>query len=430
MRALFFAFSLFVCAATTCSAENTYDPSPEHLWNRLHRTLFARTFADGHLEIHTELHTLDPLLFYNSRVLLEGDGHKNALAILDEFLTAHGESLIHDPAKRVMLQRDLWAAFDSAAWVADDWVHKNRHEPAAIAIRTRLARIIKQLALNEKEIQALPDNFRAALNSKEFQAAYDPAHPEQPFLPPDLFDENGTWVRYNENSGRPIAKSHVEAVDGRAVFFSFIRLPEGREATRAYLHSVNNKTLPQFPPGTMVALVRRALVVDDQAKIRVSPLTESVQIRVYRTISANPNAVKEEGNPGIQDVNEFMLNRSEFFAGKHGLKPLGPKEYPVGFGPLKPFDAMFNDKDPQAKLPTTFVNTLLALRNCTSCHQQPGIYSVETIARGFRNHASDSHEYFYSPVVYDFAVDASYTVKWKYKQFDWGLLQGLMEGQK
>ena len=166
----------------------------------------------------------------------------------------------------------------------------------------------------------------------------------------------------------------------------------------------------------MVAMVRRALIVDDQSKIRVSPLTESVQIRIYRTISKNPNAAKEEGNPGIQDVCEFMLNRSELFAGKHGLRPLGPQDRPVGFGPFRQ-----HYTDPLV----TMVHSMPALGSCTSCHQQPGIYSVESIARGFSSHAHN-----FGAKVYDFNVNASYMVKWKYRQFNWGLLQGLLEGQK
>ena len=40
------------------------------------------------------------------------------------------------------------AAFDYVAWYADDWVYHTRDEPAAIALRTRLAKAIAWLARN------------------------------------------------------------------------------------------------------------------------------------------------------------------------------------------------------------------------------------------------------------------------------------------
>ena len=33
-----------------------------------------------------------------------------------------------------------------------------------------------------------------------------------------------------------------------------------------------------------------------------------------------------KGNFGEQDVYEFVLDRSKLFAGKHGLRPVGPDE--------------------------------------------------------------------------------------------------------
>ena len=42
--------------------------------------------------------------------------------------------LIGEPLKRLYFQRDLWAAFDYAAWYPDDWVFKSKFEPAAIEV--------------------------------------------------------------------------------------------------------------------------------------------------------------------------------------------------------------------------------------------------------------------------------------------------------
>ncbi len=90
-----------------------YDPDPQHLWNRLHQALWVRTGPDGWEYGHDRL---DPLLWMDTKYLLEGKPHEQAIAVLDEFLARDGEKLVQDPLKRAILQRDLWAVFD---WTAE-----------------------------------------------------------------------------------------------------------------------------------------------------------------------------------------------------------------------------------------------------------------------------------------------------------------------
>src|SRR5262249_3493562 len=122
-----------------------YAADPEHLWNRLHRALFLRIAPDGTQYIHST----DPLIFDDSTYLLEGERHRQAIELLNDFLAAPREQMIDDPLRRLYLQRDLWAAFDQTAWVGDEWVHHSALEPAAIELRTRLAKAIARLALDD-----------------------------------------------------------------------------------------------------------------------------------------------------------------------------------------------------------------------------------------------------------------------------------------
>jgi hypothetical protein len=146
------------------------------LWNRLHQALFVREAPDGSRRVHST----DPLLYRGGTFLLEGQPHRRAVALLDRFLAGPGDRLIDDPLKRLIFQRDLWAAFDYVAWYPDDWVHHSRHEPAAVALRTRLAKVVGRLALGDREIAALPDNYALAVKSKRYPTAHDPKHPERP----------------------------------------------------------------------------------------------------------------------------------------------------------------------------------------------------------------------------------------------------------
>src|SRR5688572_25805101 len=167
-------------------------------WNDVHRALFVRTSpADGSAHVHG----IDPLLYRGGTFLLEGEEHRRAVAALDAFLKGP-PAADEKRLERFMLQRDLWAAFDYVAWYPDDWVYKSKHEPAAVALRTRLAKAIARLALEREQIATLPDNYALAVRSGDFAAAHDPKRPERPFLPADLFDERGPWVQIGRASCR------------------------------------------------------------------------------------------------------------------------------------------------------------------------------------------------------------------------------------
>lgn len=398
-----------------------YSDDPDHPWNRLHQALFIRRTPDGVRHVHTT----DPLLYRGGTFLLEGESHRRALAAVDRFLADPGRPPITDPVRRLFLQHDLWAAFDYAAWYPDDWVFKSEHEPAAVVLRSRLAVAVGRLALDGREIAALPDNYALAVRSGRYAAAHDPGHPDRPFLPPDLFDPAGPWVRFHETTPEPMARLHYEGAGGRAAHVIFLRLPGGRAATEQYLKELRGGPLleeshrpsaKQFPEGTMVAMVRRPLTVDAAAKVRVTPLTELVQIRVYRRIPADPEAHYRE-DFGEQDVYEFVLDRAELFAGRDGLRAVGPAD------PAEPFFSRNEMRQPFEGGRTPLTPGMPQLRTCIECHQAPGVYSVLSVERGLRR----TNARVFS--TYDWDVELSYTVRAKVRQYDWGLLQGKLEAR-
>jgi hypothetical protein len=389
-----------------------YAADPKDLWNELHRALFLRVAPDGILHIHST----DPLLYRGGTFLLEGESHRNALALLEKLLAAPADRLSEDPLRRLVLQRDLWAAFDYLAWYPDEWVYYSRQEPAAVAVRTRLARAISRLALDDRAIATLPDNYASAVKSKRYPADHDPDHRERPFLPPDLFDPAGPWVRFHETTAAPMARHHFDAAGGRAVHVIFLRLPGGRAATERYLKELRGDAVEQFPVGTMVAMVRRALAVDRSAKIRLTPLTELVQIRVYRRI---PEGRPEHraADPTEQDVCEFVLDRERLFAGQPGLRAVGPDDPEERFERHggDPFDDRRNrpgDRTPYRQL-----------QGCIHCHAAPGVRSMLSMERGLREGHGDTFR------TYDWDVEPNFTVRRKIDRFDWGLLQGLLEAR-
>ena len=108
-----------------------YDPEPSHIWNRLHRTLLIREDLPG---TNNGADSLDPLFWSTTKYLLVAPSHKHAMSVLDEFLQVHAETMIHDPIKRAILQRDLWAVFD---WSVERQSVKGDHNSFASGVSSQ-----------------------------------------------------------------------------------------------------------------------------------------------------------------------------------------------------------------------------------------------------------------------------------------------------
>jgi hypothetical protein len=399
-----------------------YDPAPGHLWNRLHRALWVRTGSDGQEYGHDRL---DPYLWRDTKHLLEGDSHKRAIVVLDEFLASHGENLVKDPLRRAFLQRDLWAVFD---WTTES--HEKKHQATGRALQTRLGRIIQRLALTPQQIKELPDNYSAAVASKAFADQHDPDHPKRPFLPPELLQKDGPWVEVLiDNNSAVTATRHVFDFSARSAFRVFLRLPEGRKATLEYMARLNdfprpwlpgenpdgrrellrlNPELPQFPAGTQVALVRQMLVIDKEGELATASLTESVQLRVFRKIDS-------------QDSYEFTLGRVPLFGGKNGgLRPIRRDEKDFRTQLLvHNFDEfeMPDNGDLEKKMEQT-------MQSCRGCHDRPGIFSVPSYTGG-----SYPRPQYHLPHLSggDGDEQGRLSAQKKRELFSWGLLRGLWE---
>jgi hypothetical protein len=409
-----------------------YDPDPNHIWNRLYRTLYRRESRDGHEYGYDEL---DPLLWVTTKYLLTDPANRQALAVLDDFLSTHGEKAINDPLKRAMLQRDLWAIFDWTTECVECIKQSTNTSATKLNLQTRLVQVIKRLALSQEQIAMLPDTYKQAIDAGSFAKAYDSNKPEQSFLPPDLFDPKGPWVALSIRGGDLIASGHVGAFSGRSVFLIFMRLPGGRAATLDYLKTLAsfrnpwlldpetqrplpNPDLPEFPAGTQLALVRRMALIDANGEFRPTNIIEDVQIRVHRTIPRFvPNGLDFNRNEAraALDVYEFKLSRTKLFAhqdgGLHSLTRTDT-EFPLFRShDIDLFESNFDRFDRMLRV---------SLEACASCHFRPGVHSI--LSRRDRVGIPENSELLPS---WDANYEADGTKWWKGRQFSWGLLQGL-----
>lgn len=410
-----------------------YDPDPNHIWNRLHATFYVREDLPG-----TQLlpDALDPPFWRHTTYLLTQPSHQKALRVLDEFLQTHAENLIHDPVKRAVLQRDLWAVFDWSVEMSPGY-EKERHE-----LQARLADVLRRLALTAEQIGSLPDNYAHAVASGEFAKEYDPDHQDRAFLPPDLFEPQGPWVEL-EGRGKPlpVAEQHDSFFSGRSSFLVFLRLPAGRKATFDYLKALWNSppfssptyspvqeealnpNLPQLPPGTQVVLLRQMTLFDDQGKLMASPITESVQTRVYRSVTpSSAPALDIDQIIAIsgQDFYAIRLSRPLLFAGHAG-----------GLRAARPDDrdfALFGGAGPDEGSPghyTPLAAYYPVVKACVMCHREVGIHSLSTrggllppnlLQRDPPTEASGPRWW----------QDAR-ILSWKQDQEDWRLLRGYLK---
>jgi hypothetical protein len=425
-------------------APSIYDRDPKHIWNRLYDVFFIRK---DQTNITYGMDTLDPLLWLKTEHLLAGPSHKRALSILDEFLLTHAENQIRDPSKRALLQHNLWAVFDWSSVLEDHLVERRE-------LQFRLAEVLRRLAVTPEEIKLLPDNYAQAVASRVFAGEYDPANRDRPFLPPDLLQPQGPWVCIRGNA-EPVAEAHVGEFSGRSRFLVFVHLPQGRKATLEYLQTVwnvpepwvtgeldvgtgtLNPRLPQFPVGTQVALVRQMALFGREGKLVAAPITESVQIRVYRAIPAR----HDQNNVSIdwpaarteQDFYEIRLSQAKLFAGQAGgLRAVarGEKEFPVFRTQGEDiFETAAKENTPLEKLESPSI-----LDMCAACHSAPGINSLQSrrrllkpnrpqLALDLGRNPDDAQ---YGPLWWE----AQSTLGWKANQYNWGLLNGYWQATK
>jgi hypothetical protein len=419
-----------LCALAAVAAPPApFDPDADHVANRLHRHLWTRTAPDGKAY---DQESLEVPFAPRSRFLTDGESHRRALALLDEFLKAQAARPIKDPLKRAVLQRDLWNVFAVTAGAARQEVVEEpegrvvatvrfsdpgdddlERRPQRRELQRRLARAMRSVALTAEEIGALPDNLADAVRSRTFPAEFDPRNPARPFLPPDLLAEDGPWVPIANPTREDglAAPGHLAFTKGRSVFTVFLRLPDGRKAAEKYVKDVNDAErkgaprLPPLPEGAQTALLRRMLLIDEQGRPHETRLTESLELRVYHK--------NDLGHPFA-----FHLRRSDLFTGRAGgLHAIGPDETTY-------FDFQVQPEGPshdpieatKPRRPEKLMST------CQGCHARTngdGILSVATLHAGLRRQMGLT--------VTTPAEQVRATTTWLRRTYTWGLFQGMWE---
>ena len=139
-----------------------------------------------------------------------------------------------------------------------------------------------------------------------------------------------------------------------------------------------------------------------------TPLTESVQIRIYREVPAGVT-----GAMGVQDFFEFELSRVLLLAAEAGgLRAVTPHETKFRiFGS--------HGEDVFEK------NTENRPLQCVNCHAGPGVQSLGSLEALFPPHPLISDSVEGDSQFGSLYREASATLYWKETRYDWGLLKAL-----
>jgi hypothetical protein len=240
-----------------------------------------------------------------------------------------------------------------------------------------------------------------------------------------------------------------------------VRLPQGRQQTVDYLNSLRdfegplvyaqrrangtpqleiNPDVPQFPVGTQWALVRRMSIIDVQGRIRPTPLIESIQLRRYdaiATLRVTRPGTSASGSPPVQQMLEFDLDRRHQGALK--ALSLGDADFQFVHFMSQGGDPFELPSNQGAHAPDPTSARSAALATCYECHTAAGILSVASFNRERfsrqtvqRLQATEPPSQIAPPYTppSNTQSETEDTVLWKYRQFDWGLLQGLWRRQE
>jgi hypothetical protein len=272
-----------------------YSARPDDPWNRLFAALFTRTvrtrftseFADRGPFQPAPPDLIPAFVFHQPAMVStrvfdrfeEGDRAIDALypAFLNQTgphdalrEPLHGELVAaldgaladrtdRSPLARVLMQVDLWSAFDPLEAIQDG------HDTAAARqaageLTARLAKLIGRVALAPKEIGALANNYEAARRAEPL---------------PDLFNPGGPWIEIVWGQDRMHDAEEQFRRSSRVFVRPIVRPPD----TAAFLKTIT--TGPQPPVLAATALVMQVVAIDRSGRAVPTPLIRDVQIRTF-----------------------------------------------------------------------------------------------------------------------------------------------------
>lgn len=351
-----------------CRAEGATDP-----YDVLYDVIMTRHGKDG--KSYTE-NEASPVIFKWSDFPFGDRTFQKFNTALDAFAALPQAGIeAYSDIKRALLQRHLWKVFDATAphnWQLYGKTYRTSHPDRRDAVRSKIALLIKRLALTRTQILALPNTMEATVKSGGFAPRHDPGDRFKPFLPADIYSKESSWISFGEDYRSIPADIHSRKLNWRSTFLQFMRVPGGRIETLKYIEKLNGhkKTLPV---GTQFVLIEQAFLISDEGKLILSPLIVSIQLRAYLDVNRSAREARPEAT---QCVAEFVMQPRELMEGNAVMKAMNPLDHRYEAGDDADGQSLSGGaKDPfeTGEMPITRLNL------CMKCHGRAGFRSIATL---------------------------------------------------
>ena len=409
-------------------------------YDALYDTIIVRKTLDGGV-VAPEPES--PLLWSDSTYLINKGELTRLLNSLDRFNALSREQITAYPSvKRAILQHHVWTVFDWTTRLSESSLEPRLTQSKLFRLQQGLASTIKKLALSETEIHRLPTSMKVPADFSVQAQDGETGDALKTLFPRDLYNEQGPWVCLAKLDHDVPAMLHTDSAGSRSAFLIFLRLPDGRQETLDYLDRLaafrspwvpgkqepfvnitrqpvmryldlhDNPLTPQFPVGTQVALVQQALLISDSEELVLSPLVQSVQLRVYLNVDIDTRR-NNQALPPSQVFAEFVLQPREMIKSGNPMRA-------VAAGEIR-YTTTFASGDPIEHPGISHGSNVPRLESCTACHSASGIHSFNSRLELFQNRSLLPPRF---TATSPKAIGDS-TARLKRTDVSWGLLRGL-----
>lgn len=277
-----------------------------------------------------------------TRIILNDPAYSELSKALKQAL---GENTTRSPLARALMQADLWSAYDTLFSTRFSQRPMPDTEPRR-PLLDLLARMIRKIALTDREIESLPANYSVAAQRESL---------------PDLFRKDSEWLEV-----RWMPHLHDYAGGYRRVTRVFLKPAHSPQDITAYLNGLpRDEHLTADLDG--VALVTQLLVIDAKGRLLPTSLTTEVQFRFFEK---TPDGAFKKTSIQVAEISRRLLITSDPSGGLVVENENSPAYLAVAGN-----DYTFASQLPHFDMP---VQSKLRTR-CTACHGED-LASVMTFA--------------------------------------------------
>jgi len=162
---------------------------------------------------------------------------------------------------RAMMQSDLWGAYDelSFAFLPDDERALGERRKAVLDL---IGRLIRKVALTRDQINALPENYSAAVSQHSF---------------PDLFSKTSGWLEVKWF----LPRQHDDEARYRRVTRVFLKPTHPQHDLKKFLNSLPKDDPEKLRDVDGVALITQLILLDSHGNPQPTKLTLESQVRLF-----------------------------------------------------------------------------------------------------------------------------------------------------